>query len=188
MIAEKLYPSIVAAFMVFAFSTNAFAEFFSISGGIPVTQAFTGDDIDLEPDGMPYGAIVHVKFPIMVGVGYETYAINIKDVNGTTDIIVFTEMIDVFYLFPIPVINVTLGLGTGRVEMDCKNSAGTSCSDLYHDALATQWWVQLGFPVFPSLDVHASYHSVSAIAEGINSASNIDLSGTTMALGVSFIF
>ncbi|MBU3915016.1 hypothetical protein KKA14_05715 [bacterium] len=189
MISRKLFSFAVAAFVVFTFSTSAFAEFFSVSAGIPVSYAFT--DTTVEADGMPSGAVVHVKFPIMVGVGYESYVAKIKNTTDATDTKMTTNMFDVFYLFPIPVINFTLGLGAGTATIDCSIiGGGGTCADNFDPAQALQWWAQLGFPIFPFLDIHASYHSVTAIAKynGSGSGEDADLSGTMMALGVSFIF
>ncbi len=185
---NKFFSIGIAVFMIFAFNTNAFAEFFSVSAGIPLIHNLNANDLDLEAESVS-GAFVHVKFPIMVGVGLETYVTTLKEMDGYENQILKTTLFDIFYLAPVPTINFTIGLGGGTFIYECDLDNGDKCSDYFDTALGYQWWAQLGFPFFPFLDIHVSYHNVAAIAEAKESGvDNVDLGGSVLALGASFIF
>lgn len=178
MLCKKLLSVVIAGVMFLSFSTNAFAELFSISAGVPASFSFS--ESDKEVDGMPTGFLAHVNFPILVGVGYESYSVSIKD--AVVDNKAVYTMYDVFYLFPIPVINITIGLGLGTAKIE-----GDSASS-YESATATQYYGQIGFPILGVFDLHASFHTISATAKGKSGANDTDLGGSMMAVGVSFGF
>ncbi len=195
MFTKKLFSILVAGMLLLGLSSNAYAELFSVSLGIPVSQSFSnewssGDSV--ESDGIT-GSMVHVKFPIMIGLGYEAYESKIKspDENLIENLKLTTTMVDVFWLTPIPIVNVTVGAGLGQSTLDCDTSGGGSCSDNYDTGTfgtTRQLYGQLGFPFFPFLDVHASYHYVTAEIEGKGSTSNEKFVSNIWALGVAFIF
>lgn len=184
----------VAGLIACTFSTNAFAELFSVSAGIPVSHSITSkwsDDSEIETDGVS-GVMLHVKFPIMIGVGYESYATKIKSPSSSSfdDIELSTTMYDVFYLTPVPIVNFTIGVGIGSSTLECEDSSGAKCSDNYEAGSigsSTQFWGQLGFPVFPMLDIHLSYHSVSAKVKG-KEVDDLTFNGNMIGLGAAFIF
>ena len=187
MIARKIYSTIIAGLIVFLFHINASAEFFSVSVGIPLVHSTA--DSSLKTDSVS-GAMVHVKFPIMVGVGYESYVTEFEDISSSsmTDLKLTTSMFDIFYLLPIPVVNVTIGLGGGVVSLECTINT-EKCDDKWDDGLAGQFYGQLGFSPFPFLDVHLGYHVVRATLKAKeDDYDNVDASGNVVSFGVSFIF
>jgi hypothetical protein len=190
---KKLLSLLITGVMICTFSTSAFAEFFSVSAGIPLSHTFKGEwsgsGGKVESDGVS-GYMLHVKFPIMVGVGLEAYDTNIKAPDGANfdNMKLSTQLYDVFYLLPVPIVNITLGVGAGNTSLDCDVSGGASCDDFYEAGTAYQWWAQFGFPIFPFLDVHASYHDVTAKVKGKDSNDDLSFNGNVIALGVAFVF
>jgi hypothetical protein len=178
MLIKRFSAILAAALLVCSFSSQASAEFFSVSAGVPVSHSFSNENV--ESDGVG-GFLFHVKLPIMIGIGMEAYDTKIK---ATEDTKLKTTMYDLFYLTPIPIINVTIGAGVGSVELDCE-----ACSDLYEAGPATQLWGQLGFSILPALDIHLSYHNIQAkIKSKTVGIDDVGLDGAMTALGVSFIF
>jgi len=108
-----LLPLILGFMLLFGSPLKA--ELFSVSAGIPLSHDIK--DENLESDGVS-GFFFHVKFPILVGVGLENYETKIKD----SDTKIGTTMYDIFYLLPIPVINLTVGLGAGQSELKCSTA------------------------------------------------------------------
>ncbi len=101
-----LLPLILGFMLLFGSPLKA--ELFSVSAGIPLSHDIKDENLD--SDGVS-GFFFHVKFPILVGVGLENYETKIKD----SDTIIDTTMYDIFYLLPIPMINLTVGLGGAPV-------------------------------------------------------------------------
>ena len=162
-------------------STSAFAELFSVSAGVPFSHSFANTKV--ESDGVS-GFFLAAKLPIMVGVGIESYQTKIK---GTTQKLA-TSMYDIFYQLPIPIVNLTLGLGMGSTELQCG-----SCS-IYDRGGATQWYTSVGIPIFPFFDAHLSLRRVSSKIK-TNAASGdtpkgteYDVGGTVAGIGVAFGF
>ena len=120
-----LLPLILGFMLLFGSPLKA--ELFSVSAGIPLSHDIKDENLD--SDGVS-GFFFHVKFPILVGVGLENYETKIK---GDSDKKIGTTMYDIFYLLPIPVINLTVGLGAGQSELKC-----SSCSSSYDVGTATQ--------------------------------------------------
>jgi hypothetical protein len=200
MISKRLIIILASIALISGFTSNVFAELFSFGVGIPVQHTFTseweetGDNV--ESDGTS-GAFVHVKFPIMLGVGFETYQTNLKEPNDEVDDMSLTiNMIDVFWLTPIPIINFTVGAGLGTTALNCEYADGNKCSDKYKDpsfASAYQWYLQLGYEFLPFLDAHVSYHNVTAKAtreddSDPDAGETSSFNGNVIGVGVSFIF
>lgn len=193
MIRKKLTSVLIALIIICTFNYTVFAEFFSISVGIPVVHTFTdnwsGSGKKIESDGVS-GAMLHIKFPIMVGLGIESHETSLKQPVSTfplSDMKLITNLIDVFYFLPIPVVNITLGLGVGNVSLECTTNSG-NCSDNYEAGIATQLWGQLGFPVIPLIDVHVSYHAISAKVKGKENIDNLSFGGSIVAVGFALVF
>jgi len=192
MFVKKVITALFAALVLFSFSSNAYAEFFSVSAGIPFSQSFSqsweNSSGSIESDGVS-GILLHVKLPIMLGLGLETYETKITapDTNFS-DMKLKTTMYDVFWMTPIPIINFTIGGGLGTTTLECNVETTGSCSDSFEAGTASQLWAQLGFSPIPFLDVHMSYHNISSTVKGIGSAKDEDFSGSLMAVGVAFIF
>ena len=177
---KTILTAFTAASFLFC-STSAFAELFSVSAGVPFSHSFANTKV--ESDGVG-GFFLAAKLPIMVGVGIESYQTKIK---GTTQKLV-TSMYDIFYQLPIPIVNLTLGLGMGSTELHCG-----SCS-IYDRGGATQWYTSVGIPIFPFFDVHLSLRRVStkiktnAASGGTPKGTEYDLGGTVSGIGIAFGF
>ena len=106
-------------------------------------------------------------------------------------------MYNIFYQFPIPVINLIIGLGSGKTKLDC-----SACAEEYTDpesgektgykaGEASQWYTSFGFPIIPLFDLHLSYRSVSSKIEtttGSDKGKKDDVGGNVMGLGIGFNF
>ena len=103
-----------------------FAGPLTISLGIPQEHKFTEKNESgrkIETDGSS-GYFLGIKFPVGFGLGIDSYKTKFK---GDTSKIV-TIMYNIFYQFPIPVINLTIGLGSGKTKLDC-----SECAEDYTD-------------------------------------------------------
>ena len=168
--------ALAAAFLFIG--SQAKAEFFSISAGIPILHSFS--DSKTKSEGVS-GFFLHGKLPILVGAGYESYKTKIKSDGSQMEL--GTTMYDVFYLLPIPIINLTVGLGAGQTELICN-----SCSSSYDRGTAMQWYASLGYPFLGIMDVHLSYRSVTSTIKGKSNNKDVDASGTVTGIGASIGF
>jgi hypothetical protein len=178
---KKTILTAFTAASLLIYSTPSFAELFSVSAGVPFSHSFANTKV--ESDGVS-GFFLAAKLPIMVGVGIESYKTKIK---GTTQKLA-TSMYDIFYQLPIPIVNLTLGLGMGSTELQCG-----SCST-FDKGSATQWYTSVGIPFLPFFDVHLSLRRVSskiktnADSEGTPKGTEYDLGGTVAGIGIAFGF
>jgi len=173
--------------------TSVFAAPLTISLGIPQEQTFTEKNESgskIETDGTS-GYFLGIKFPIGFGLGIDSYKTKFK--GDTTKIVTF--MYNVFYQFPIPVINITIGLGSGKTGLDC-----SACPEDYTDpesgdktgykaGAASQWYTSFGIQFTQLIDIHISYRSVtSKKIEQVYSGSKVNYSGKVTGVGLAFIF
>ena len=164
------------------YSTPVFAELFSVSAGVPFSHSFANTKV-FESDGVS-GVFLAAKLPIMVGVGLEMYDTKLKDSTKKLR----TAMYDIFYQLPIPIVNLTLGLGMGSTELKCE-----SCS-IYDKGTATQWYTSVGIPFLPFFDVHLSLRRVSSkiktnvASEGTSKGTEYNVGGTVAGIGIAFGF
>ena len=189
MLSKGVLTIVITGVVLLNFSSTVFAELFSVSAGIPVSYSLT-DTKTMKSDGQPSGILIHAKLPIMVGLGYESYQVPLKskDVNDKTDYKLNMTMYDLFYQLPVPVVNITLGIGTGITELECTEGA-IKCSDVYKKGTATQFYGQFGVPILAVWDLHFSYHSIkSTLKPKDKHADDVDTGGTMIALGMSFGF
>ena len=184
---RKIVVAAFAATSLFFSTTQAFA-LFSVSVGVPFSHSFSKD---YKSDGTS-GYFLAVKLPIMAGVGIDKYETKSKDLSGLK---LETSMYNIFYQFPIPIINLTLGLGMGETELTC--SAGTlgsgtgNCSTIYDKGNASQWYTSVGIPIIPFFDLHVSYRSVTSKKMKVKAPygdDTLDYSGSVMGLGIGFNF
>ena len=176
-----ILTAFVATSLIFS-STQAFA-LINFSVGIPFSHSFTGNWYDgeaVKSEGTS-GMFIQVGVPILPGIGIDNYKTGVK--SETTDVELDTTIYNLYYLLPIPVINLTLGVGAGSTELKCD-----VCSSVFDKGSATQWYASFGFPIIPLFDLHLSYRSVSS-KMGIKGSSNEhDFSGNVMGLGIGFNF
>ena len=178
---KKTILTAFTAASLLIYSTPSFAELFSVSAGVPFSHSFANTEV--ESDGVS-GFFLAAKLPIMVGVGIESYKTKIK---GTTQKLA-TSMYDIFYQLPIPIVNLTLGLGMGSTELQC-----VGCT-IYDKGSATQWYTSVGIPFLPFFDVHLSLRRVSskiktnAASGGTPKGTEYDVGGTVAGIGIAFGF
>ena len=177
---RKIIISCIAATSLILFSTQAFA-LLNFSVGVPLTQTFTELD-DTESDGVS-GYFIQVGIPILPGIGMDNIETKIKD--STTNEKIVTTMYNLYYLLPIPVINLTFGAGVGSTENQCDN-----CSSIWEKGGASQVYASLGFPIIPLFDLHVSYRSINSKikGKGLLEGYEVDLGGNVMGLGIGFNF
>ena len=106
-----------------------------------------------------------------------------------------TNMYNLFYLLPIPIVNLTFGLGMGTTEMKCPagtfSNIAADCSGIYDKGSASQWYASVGMPIIPLFDIHLSYRSITSKnvkVKGGSSSTKQDLSGTITGIGLAFNF
>ena len=173
--------------------TTVFAAPLTISLGIPQEHTFSENNEDgskIETDGSS-GYFLGVSF-LSFGLGIDSYTTKFKTGPGNCngcwgvggDAGLKTNMTNLFYQLPVPVVNLIIGLGMGTQEMDC-----TICSRLYDKGSATQWYTSIGLPIIPFFDIHLSYRSVTSKnitykSDGVKD----DNSGSVTGLGLAFNF
>jgi len=163
-------------------STQAFA-LINFSVGIPFSHSFTGNWYDgdaVKSDGVS-GTFIQVGVPLLPGIGIDSYKTKIKDSTAE----VATMIYNLYYLLPIPIINLTLGAGVGSTELQC-----SVCSSVFEKGSATQWYASFGFPIIPLFDLHLSYRSVSSKIKlkALYGGTESDFGGNVMGLGIGFNF
>jgi len=176
---KKIILTVFAASSLLLYSTPAFA-LLNFSVGVPLSHTFTGkysSGEEVKSDGVS-GAFIQVGVPILPGIGMDSYKTKFE--NVTTELA--TMIYNLYYLLPIPVINLTLGVGAGSTELQC-----AACSSAFEKGSATQWYASFGMPIIPLFDLHLSYRSVSSKIKIISGGEH-DLSGNVMGLGIGFNF
>ncbi len=175
--------SCIAATSLVLFSTQAFA-LINISVGVPLSHTFTGKyngGDEVKSDGVS-GTFVQIGIPILPGIGMDSYKTKVKQDPGSAKVDLETTIYNLYYLLPIPVINITLGAGVGSTELKC-----SSCAAWFDKGTASQVYASLGFPIIPLFDLHLSYRSVSSKVK-IKSGGEHDMGGNVMGLGIGFNF
>ena len=176
-----------AATSLLFYSSQAFA-LISVSAGVPFSHSFSKD---YKSDGTS-GYFLAVELPVLVGVGIDKYKTKDKETPGMK---IETSMYNIFYTLPIPIINLTLGLGMGETELTCPagtlGSGTPVCSTIYDKGSASQWYTSVGMPILPFFDLHLSYRSVTAKKMKVKAPygdETLDFSGSVMGLGIKFGF
>ena len=179
---RKIIISWIATTSLIFFSTQAFA-LLNFSVGVPLSHTFSGEyngGGKVESDGVS-GTFVQMCVPILPGIGMDSYKTKLKDWSDPTDL--ETTIYNLYYLLPIPVINLTLGAGVGSTEIKFSGS-----SEYFDKGSATQVYASLGFPIIPLFDLHLSYRSVSSKLKNKSGSAEHDFGGNVMGLGIGFNF
>ncbi len=178
---KKIILTVFAATSLLLYSTQAFA-LLSVSVGVPLAYSSTegGSNSNME------GYFLGVQLPFALGLGMDSH--KLKSDTGSTEL--HTNMYNLFYQLPIPVINLILGVGTGNQEYKCDNwGDGTSCSDALDKGSATQLYTSLGFPIMPLFDLHISYRMITSKNITIKATGGkFDMSGSVAGIGLAFNF
>ena len=177
---KKIILTVFAASSLLLYSTPSFA-LLSFSVGMPLSHTITAgkwsDGDELKSDGVS-GIFIQVGVPVLPGIGMDSYKTKFE--NSTTELA--TMIYNLYYLLPIPIINLTLGVGVGSTELQC-----STCAALFDKGSASQWYASLGMPIIPLFDLHLSYRSVSSKIKIISGGEH-DFSGNVMGLGIGFNF
>ena len=179
---KKIILTVFAASSLLLYSTQAFA-LVNFSVGVPLSHTFTGkyqDGEEVKSDGVS-GAFIQVGVPLLPGIGMDSYKTKLKD--NTPTIEVATMIYNLYYLLPIPVINLTLGVGVGSTELQCD-----TCATSFDKGSASQWYASFGMPIIPLFDLHLSYRSVSSKIKNKSGTNEHDVGGNVMGLGIGFNF
>ena len=186
---KKIILTVFAASSLLLYSTQAFA-LINFSVGVPLSHTFTGKTTsgdDMESDGSPSGYFIQIGVPLLPGLGMDSYKTKVKCEGCDGDLLVATTMYNLYYLLPIPIVNLTIGVGAGDTKFEC---SGWDCS--WQDGgTATQWYTSFGMPIMPLFDLHLSYRSVSSKIEmitGSDKGKKDDVGGNVMGLGIGFNF
>ena len=177
---RNILTAFAATSLLFS-STQAFA-LINFSVGIPFSHTITGKNSDggeIDADSVS-GMFIQVGVPIFPGIGIDNYKTGVKGEDIEIDL--DTTIYNLYSLLPIPIINLTLGVGAGSTELKCD-----VCSSVFDKGSATQWYASFGMPIIPLFDLHLSYRSVSSKIKIISGGEH-DLSGNVMGLGIGFNF
>jgi hypothetical protein len=175
---KKIILTVFAASSLLLYSTPSFA-LINFSVGVPMSHTITGknnDGSEIKAKSVS-GTFIQVGVPMLPGIGIDSYKTKLED--STTELA--TMIYNLYYLLPIPIINLTLGAGVGSTELQCEDCAA------FAKGTANQWYVSFGMPIIPLFDLHLSYRSVSSKIKIISGGEH-DLSGNVMGLGIGFNF
>ena len=176
---KKIILTVFAATSLLIYSTPSFA--FSISLGMPMGHTVTDDTIHLAGYDAPSGFLIGVQLPFAMGLGIDSYKTKLKE---TDDFKLGTDMYNIFYQLPIPVINLIIGLGFGNQALECDG-----CADVFDKGSATQWYTSIGMPLIPLFDIHLSYRSITSKNINIKASdTKLDFSGSVTGVGIAFNF
>ena len=179
---KKIILTVFAASSLLLYSTQAFA-LLNFSVGVPLSHTITGKmkgGEKIETDGVS-GTFIQIGVPVLPGIGIDSYKTKLKDKTPTVELA--TMIYNLYYLLPIPIINLTLGVGVGSTEMQC-----SWCAASMDKGSASQWYASFGMPIIPLFDLHLSYRSVSSKIKSKSGSAEHDFGGNVMGLGVGFNF
>jgi hypothetical protein len=189
---KKIILTVFAATSLLLYSTPSFA-LFSVSVGIPMSQTITGKQAGESYGNAPdktSGYFLAVQLPFALGFGIDSYTTKFKtdgsdgSHDAKYDAGLKTNMTNIFYQLPVPVVNLIIGLGMGTTEMDC-----TVCSGIFDKGSATQWYTSIGMPLIPLFDIHLSYRSITAKnIKNKETGKKDDNSGSVTGIGIAFNF
>ena len=153
---KKIILTMFAASSLLLYSTPSFAVL-NFSVGVPLSHTFTGKwsgGTAIESEGVS-GYFIQIGVPMLPGLGMDSYETKLKCTGCSKVAKISTAMYNLYYLLPIPIVNLTLGIGTGKTEY----SYGGVAID---DGAATQWYTSFGIPIIPLFDLHLCYRSISS--------------------------
>jgi len=178
---KKIILTVFAASSLLLYSTPSFA-LLNFSVGVPLSHSYADTKV-AESDGVS-GYFIQIGVPMLPGIGMDSYKAQVKCPLCDNPFYVSTTMYNLYYLLPIPIINLTIGLGTGKTQLESGGVAGD-------DGTATQFYTSIGVPIMPLFDLHLSYRSISSKIEstsGSDKGEKDDVGGNVMGLGIGFNF
>ena len=178
---KKIILTVFAATSLLLYSTQAFA-LINFSVGVPLSHTITGkysDGTEIKSEGVS-GTFIQVGVPMLPGIGMDSYKTKIESDDPFE---LETMIYNLYYLLPIPIINLTLGVGTGSTTFKCSD-----CDAYFDKGSASQWYASFGMPIIPLFDLHLSYRSVSSKIKNKSGSMEHDVGGNVMGLGIGFNF
>ena len=170
---KKIILTVFAATSLLLYSTPSFA-LLSVSVGVPVSYQC---ETKCELDSLS-GYFLGVQLPFALGLGMDS--IKVKGKGSTLTGV--TNIYNIFYQLPIPVINLIFGLGVGS------GGAEGDGSEDYEDSTINQWYTSIGIPLIPLFDFHVSYRSITS-KDGKYKGKKMDSdTSTVMGAGIAFNF
>ena len=121
---QKIIISFIVATSLILFSTQAYA-LLNFSVGVPLSHTFSGKyngGNEVKSDGVS-GTFVQIGIPILPGIGMDNYKTKLKVDGATAQHELETSIYNLYYLLPIPIINITFGAGVGSTELKCSYCA-----------------------------------------------------------------
>ena len=207
---KKIILTVFAATSLLLYSTPSFA--FSLSVGMPVGSTITGEKpagwaTNYKSEGVS-GYFLGVQLPFSVGLGLDSYKTNLKVSPGESELKLATSMYNLYYQLPVPVINLIIGIGTGKHTMECATCKEGYMSSFWYDTdndgiddsvesyntgyksgSVSQWYASIGMPIMPLFDIHLSYRSITSKKVVYQSNSTkFDLSSNVTGIGFAFNF
>jgi len=178
---KKIILTVFAASSLLLYSTPSFA-LLNFSVGVPLSHTITGkysDGTEIKSEGVS-GTFIQVGVPMLPGIGMDSYKTKIESDDPFE---LETMIYNLYYLLPIPIINLTLGVGTGSTTFKC-----SGCDAYFDKGSASQWYASFGMPIIPLFDLHLSYRSVSSKIKTKSGSIEHDVGGNVMGLGIGFNF
>ena len=173
---KKIILTVFAATSLLLYSTPSFA-LLNFSVGVPLSHSFADTKV-AESEGVS-GYFIQIGVPMLPGLGMDSYETKLKCDGCAKVSKISSTMYNLYYLLPIPIVNLTIGLGTGKIQSYYGSVAGD-------DGAATQWYTSFGMPIIPLFDLHLSYRSISS--KLVSTSAEYDLGGNIMGLGIGFNF
>ena len=193
---KKIILTVFAASSLLLYSTPSFA-LVSVSVGMPMGHNITGETYYngfANAADKPGGYFLGVSF-LSIGLGMDSYTTKFKTGvckgcwEAKVDAGLKTNMTNIFYQLPVPVVNLIIGLGTGTTEYVGTAGDGKDFSVYFDKGSASQWYTSIGMPIIPFFDIHLSYRSITA--KNIKSkeyGTKDDNSGSVTGVGLAFNF
>lgn len=179
---KKTIVGLIAGLSLIFSASAAYAAFFSVGLDVPLQYSFedggSADDVS--------GFKATLSLPFFVGFGVENYTATVNSSSANTE--VEFSFFDLFVNLPIPAIIIGLGVGVGSATV---TQSPETTGLAFEDADLFQYFVTLGYPVFPLFDIHLGYHVVSGTSDVKLNGSKVqeaNLDGTMLSLGISFGF
>ena len=173
---KKIILTVFAATSLLLYSTPSFA-LLNFSVGVPLSHSYADTKV-AESDGVS-GYFIQIGVPMLPGLGMDSYETKLKCDGCAKVSKISSTMYNLYYLLPIPIVNLTIGVGTGKIQHSYGGVAGD-------DGAATQWYTSFGIPIIPLFDLHLSYRSISS--KLVSTSAEYDLGGNIMGLGIGFNF
>ena len=148
---KKIILTMFAASSLLLYSTPSFA-LLNFSVGVPLSHSYADTKV-AESDGVS-GYFIQIGVPMLPGLGMDSYETKLKCDGCAKVSKISSTMYNLYYLLPIPIVNLTIGVRTGKIQHSYGGVAGD-------DGAATQWYTSFGIPIIPLFDLHLSYRSIS---------------------------